>query len=244
MRSPRRHRLEVLLLVLVPAVCLLAPLLLHQRRQRPAADLDSTLASTTATVMAKKPINVLTLNLWFDARLQRERAQALCEYVLQHQDALDVLCFQEVTPPTFVMLRGCLRDAFAVSPMFKRASYGVTTFVHRKWTPTFSTASFPGSNQGRELLLTELAAAADEGDHGSGTASHPVAAIGNAHLESLDGHHERRAQLHISRTALLRSHAPLLVLCGDFNFDALANHPLSSCPGLGERRAAERLARV
>eukprot|EP00638_Chattonella_subsalsa_P018192 CAMPEP_0117877244 /NCGR_PEP_ID=MMETSP0950-20121206/14081_1 /TAXON_ID=44440 /ORGANISM="Chattonella subsalsa, Strain CCMP2191" /LENGTH=295 /DNA_ID=CAMNT_0005731207 /DNA_START=26 /DNA_END=913 /DNA_ORIENTATION=+ len=154
-------------------------------------------------------LSVLTWNIWFDKLGQKKRFQTILQISLSLSP--DVMCFQEVLPNfiTLAMEIPQLLEEYEFSDDGSGITvepYGVLMLVKKKYLPTFLFHDMP-SYMDRKLLTAKL-----------GTND---VLIGTVHLESLNQHQLREAQLRVAKEALRRCENS--ILCGDFNFCSYRN---------------------
>lgn len=153
-------------------------------------------------------LQVFTWNVWFKDYAFEYRMENILKTVLDLQP--DVVCFQEVIPLFANMIHDNIhiQGIYVMSPFDMDVNYGTISLAKMKLNSNFSVMDFP-SHQGRNLLLTTF------------VVNGQSIAVGNAHLESLNNHNVREAQLKISYSALEKFDISFLV--GDFNFDSDMN---------------------
>lgn len=160
-----------------------------------------------------RTLSVLTWNIWFDRFKRRVRGDAvvkICEEFLPH-----VICLQEVTPSFLrhsLSLSSTLLANYHCSDSEMtgetvRPYYGVLTLVRKDLNSSFRWVDLP-TQMDRKLVIADL--------HDWSVS------IGNVHLESLNKHPTREAQLSICAERLHTS-SSFSVLCGDFNFCSYRN---------------------
>lgn len=156
-------------------------------------------------------MDILTLNVWFEKKLRRARTAALLQVVGSLQPM--VCCFQEVVPEVAGELVSGLPEWTSSDPGDGSTvkPYGVMIFVRPLIAASFSFHELP-TGMCRRLLVAEL----------------PRLAVATVHLESLDNHPTREAQLR--RCAEVLAPFPNAVLAGDFNFDSERNFVLARKP--------------
>ena len=155
----------------------------------------------------RPPLRIITWNVWFDHRRQKERLKLLL--ALLAKENADVIGLQEVT--TEVAAR--IRQHAGVTARYDISendisAYGCLLLVRRELNPAFAELPLP-TTMGRSLVAAEM----DTYGH-AGTRRRVV---GTVHLESLDTERTRAAQLR-----QISAVEGLDVLCGDFNFDDVA----------------------
>ena len=163
---------------------------------------------------AQPRLAVVTYNVWFDSLRYTERCDALFEIL--EASAADVICLQEVLPPFLQRLQAqaWVKRYAVASSILQR--YGVAILARRDLRPAFATHKLP-TTMGRTLLSVLL-----QVETACGRAE---VRVGTVHLESLDEHPTRVAQLRICERVLGQRDRSA-VLCGDFNFCAYRNyHP-------------------
>ncbi len=145
-----------------------------------------------------RALELATLNVWFEPHERARRTGALRE--LLRDDALDVVCLQELTPEVFGVL---LETPFIQDEMTVVSSLGTYGCAILSRLPVSSGAELElPSSMDRTLLAARI------GD----------CTIATTHLESTRAMRGARVhQLEVLFDAL-RSE-PNVVLCGDFNFD-------------------------
>eukprot|EP00981_Chlorochromonas_danica_P011146 scaffold3779_cov254-Ochromonas_danica.AAC.6 len=160
-----------------------------------------------------RTLSVLTWNIWFDRFERKARGDAvvkICEDLLPH-----VICLQEVTP-TFLHHSLSLSSTLLANYHCSDSSemigdtvrpYGVLTLVRKDLNSSFRWVDLP-TQMDRKLLIADL--------------PDWSVSIGNVHLESLDNHPTREAQLSLCAESLQTSSFSLL--CGDFNFCSYRNY--------------------
>lgn len=155
--------------------------------------------------LVPRVVRVATLNIWFDAKLQAARTDALIEVIKSM--ACDVYCLQEVVPKVAMALRSALPEWSCSDPGNGStvAPYGVMILVAPGISATFSFHRMQTA-MCRNLLVAEVLGLA----------------IGTVHLESLANHPTRVEQLRVCESVLAPYTNALLV--GDFNFDSQRNY--------------------
>ena len=151
----------------------------------------------------RPPLRIITWNVWFDHRRQKERLKLLL--ALLAKENADVIGLQEVT--TEVAAR--IRQHAGVTARYDISendisAYGCLLLVRRELNPAFAELPLP-TTMGRSLVAAEL----DTYGH-----ARRRRVVGTVHLESLDTERTRAAQLR-----QISAVEGLDVLCGDFNFD-------------------------
>jgi endonuclease/exonuclease/phosphatase family metal-dependent hydrolase len=152
-------------------------------------------------------VTLVTWNVWFSPHARAERTAMLIEALAATQ--ADVLCLQEVLP----VVASALRSAEALRPYTllddtfdPREGYG-TVILSRLPVRAWHRHPLP-TTMGRDLHVAELTL-----PDGS-----PLA-VGTVHLESRRWNGDTRARQLDTALPLLRRAAPVVILCGDFNFD-------------------------
>eukprot|EP01031_Cornospumella_fuschlensis_P034471 gene34471-41733_t len=155
-------------------------------------------------------LSVLTWNIWFDFFQQAARYGGIVGIIGSLRP--DVVCLQEVTTSFIRILKNSsLPSMYSISDDLTGESvlpYGTLTMVRKELHATFAFVDFP-SWMNRRLLTAEI-------PHSNGNVI-----VGNVHLESLDNHPTREAQLQICQKVFLPY--SFYVLVGDFNFCSYRN---------------------
>ena len=167
--------------------------------------------------MSFSSLSVLTWNIWFE----RFEIQSRYDHILDTIESLrpDVICFQEVIPIFLSKLQNrhrILQEYEPSDPDLEGTTicvYGVLTLVKKKWRPTFNFYEFP-TRMSRKLLLASL--------HTEENNQNSSFCVGNVHLESLNSHSVREAQLKICAEAF--KDFANYVLVGDYNFCSYRNY--------------------
>eukprot|EP00040_Diaphanoeca_grandis_P000361 m.15201 g.15201 ORF g.15201 m.15201 type:complete len:378 (+) comp10481_c0_seq1:1-1134(+) len=187
-----------------------------------------------------KEITVISYNIWFDKRQQRERFDALM--VLLEKNAAHVIALQEVCAPTalWIMENKFVQKNYHItcaSVVTRENWYGQLTLVSNKLDATvsssyYSFAGLDGSKRisvlGRGLLEVVIHGCNDK--HASSSTS--AIAVGNVHLESpIQGVTAATRAEQLAKCGLhLSDSADTFVLMGDFNFMSKYEDPaITSC---------------
>mmetsp|Transcript_30097 Transcript_30097/g.39628 ORF Transcript_30097/g.39628 Transcript_30097/m.39628 type:complete len:302 (+) Transcript_30097:139-1044(+) len=154
-------------------------------------------------------LSLLSWNIWFDQLGQTKRFNTILEKSLALKP--DVICFQEVVPDfiRLAMNTPGLLEEYEISDDGSGSSvspYGVLMMVKNNLKPEFAFHEM-ATNMYRQLLTAKLGA--------------QDVFVGTVHLESLNQHPYREAQLQLAKDVL--DQCENSILCGDFNFCSYRN---------------------
>jgi endonuclease/exonuclease/phosphatase family metal-dependent hydrolase len=190
-----------------------------QVQHRPSNQINL-LDTNTPTTENGKILTVLTLNVCFKATMLRQRMEALAELILQPENKPQIIALQEVTLKVASYLNVLMEEEYQIAySKTVQDSYGMALMIRRKGRKSnqkFNVKEYQlDSFMGQSLFVVEIW----EGNSCD-------FAVGSIHLESLDNHKMREAQM--KQCAKIMSKYPDNLVVGDFNFDSSKNHWASS----------------